>query len=141
MKLRLISLGQMASQEPVTVQLPKSSLSICRTMLSTRRVLLGFALWQQVEARLWRVVQACGRRAGATGKVTGLELAEVEFVASDAEVFEDVRDEATWHIAGMPGKGDEPVGSDRIGVVPVAAHREEEFAAYFPELRLQLATV
>src|ERR1035441_8120875 len=37
MKLRLISLGQTASQEPVTVQLPKPSLSICRTMLRTRR--------------------------------------------------------------------------------------------------------
>src|ERR1035437_6017763 len=36
MKLRLISLGQTASQEPVTVQLPKPSLSICLTMLSTR---------------------------------------------------------------------------------------------------------
>jgi len=31
MKLRRISLGQTASQEPVTVQLPKPSLSICRT--------------------------------------------------------------------------------------------------------------
>ena len=65
--------------------------------------------------------RAGGRRTGATGNVTGLELAEVELVASDAEVFDDVRDDATWHIAGMPGKGDEPVGSERIGAVPVAA--------------------
>ena len=62
-------------------------------------------------------------------------------VASDAEVFDDVRDEAAWHIAGMPGKGDEPVGSERIGVVPVAARRAEHFAADFPESPLQLATV
>ena len=62
-----------------------------------------------------------GRRTGATGNVTGLELAEVEFVASDAEVFDDVRNDAAWHIAGMPGKGDEPVGAERIGVVRVAA--------------------
>src|SRR5258706_10307381 len=37
MKLRLISLGQTASQEPVTVQLPKPASSIFRTMLSARR--------------------------------------------------------------------------------------------------------
>ena len=85
--------------------------------------------------------RAGGRRTGATGNVTGLELAEVEFVASDAEVFDDVRDDATWHIAGMPGKGDEPVGSERIGVVPVAARRAEHFAADFPGPPLQLATV
>src|SRR5437660_11715315 len=36
MKLRLISLGQTASQEPVTVQLPNPSRSICRTILSAR---------------------------------------------------------------------------------------------------------
>jgi hypothetical protein len=46
-----------------------------------------------------RLVLAGGRRTGATGNVTGLELAEVEFVASDAEVFDDVRDDAAWHIA------------------------------------------
>src|SRR3974377_672059 len=37
MKLRLISFGQTASQEPCTVQLPNPSASICRTMLSARR--------------------------------------------------------------------------------------------------------
>ena len=88
-----------------------------------------------------RVVGAGGRRTGAAGNVTGLELAEVEFVASDAEVFDDVRDDAAWHIAGVPGKGDEPLGSERIRVVPVAARRAEQFAADFPEPPLQLATV
>ena len=82
-----------------------------------------------------------GRRTRATGNVIGLELAEVEFVASDAEVFDDVRDDAAWHIAGMPGKGDEPVGSERIGVVPVAARRGEQLAADFPEPPLHLAAV
>ena len=75
----------------------------------------------------------CGR-----GDVTGLELAEVELVASDAEVFDDIRDDAAGHIAGMPGKGDEPVGSERIGVVPVAARCAEQFAADFPEPPLGL---
>jgi len=88
-----------------------------------------------------RFASAGGRRTGATGNVTGLELAEEEFVASDAEVFDDVRDDAAWHIAGMPGKGDEPVGSERIGVVPVAARRAEQFAADCPEPPLQLAAV
>src|SRR6266571_4900880 len=37
MKLRLISLGQTASQEPVTEQLPKPSASIWLTMLRARR--------------------------------------------------------------------------------------------------------
>ena len=73
--------------------------------------------------------------------ITGLELAEVELVASDAEVFDDVRDDATWHIAGMRGKGDEPVGSERIGVVPAAARRVEQCAADLPGPPLQLATV
>jgi hypothetical protein len=44
-------------------------------------------------------------------------------------------------IAGLPSKGDEPVGSERIGVVPVAARRAEQFAADFPEPPLQLAAV
>src|SRR5260370_40698153 len=37
MKLRLISFGHTASQEPVTVQLPNPSASIWRTMSSARR--------------------------------------------------------------------------------------------------------
>ena len=55
--------------------------------------------------------------------------------------FDDVCDDAAWHIAGMPGKGDEPVGSERIGIVPVAARRAEQFAADLPEPPFQLATV
>ena len=58
-----------------------------------------------------------------------------------SKVFDDVRDDAAWHIAGMPGKGDEPVGSERIGVVPVTARRAKQFAADFPEPPLQLAAV
>lgn len=86
-------------------------------------------------------MQAGGRRTGATGNVTGLELTETGFVASDAEVSDDIRDDAAWHIAGMPGKGDEPVGSERIGVVPVAARRAKQLAAHFPQPPLRLAAV
>lgn len=39
MKLGLTSLGHTDSQESVTVQWPKASWSICRTMLRPRRVL------------------------------------------------------------------------------------------------------
>src|SRR5215471_12160097 len=41
MKLRLISFGQTASQDPVTVQLPNPSASICRTMFNARRSFSG----------------------------------------------------------------------------------------------------
>src|SRR5688500_18640389 len=43
-----ISLGQTASQAPVKVQLPKPSLSICATMLSTRFLRSG-APWGSSE--------------------------------------------------------------------------------------------
>ena len=100
---------------------------------------------RDVEAR-WvgavsRLVLAGGRRTGATGNVTGLELAEVELVASDAEFFDDIRDDAARHIAGMPGKGDETVRSERIVVVPVAAYRSEQLVVNFPKPPLQLAGV
>ena len=39
---------------------------------------------------------------------------EVKVVAADAEVFNDIGDDAARHIARMPGKGNEPVGAERI---------------------------
>jgi len=49
------------------------------------------------------------------------ELAEVEPIAGEAEVFYDVGNDAARDITGMPRKCDEPVGTKRIGIVPVAA--------------------
>jgi hypothetical protein len=49
------------------------------------------------------------------------ELPEVELVAGDAEVFDDVRNDTARHVARMPGKCDEPIRAKRIGVVPVTA--------------------
>ena len=66
---------------------------------------------------------------------------EIKVVASDAEVFDDVGDDAVRHIAGMSGKGDEPVGPEQIGVVPVAARRAEQLAADFQEPPPKLAAV
>jgi len=40
----------------------------------------------------------------------GLEFPEVEVVAAQAEVFDDVGNDAARHVAGMPREGDETVG-------------------------------
>ena len=85
--------------------------------------------------------QARGRRVGPAGNVTGLEFAEVEFVASDAEVFDDVRNDAARHIAGMPRKGDEAIRAEGIRVMPVAAGVAKMFATDFAEATFQLAAV
>ncbi len=69
------------------------------------------------------------------------ELAEIELIAGDAEVFDDVSNNATRYIAGMPCKRDEPVGLERIGIVPVAARCTEQFATDFPQATLQLPAV
>ena len=69
------------------------------------------------------------------------ELLKVEFVTGDAEVVDDVRDNTAWHVTGMPRKGDETVGSERIRIVTVTARRAEQFAADFPQAALQLPAV
>ncbi len=72
---------------------------------------------------------------------SGSEFAEMEFVAREAEVFDDVGDDPARHVAGMPGNGDEAFGLERIGVMPVAARSTEQFTADFPEAALQLPAV
>lgn len=49
------------------------------------------------------------------------EFSEIELVAGDAEVFDDVRDDAAWYIARMPGEGNQTVGTKGIRVMPVTA--------------------
>lgn len=68
-------------------------------------------------------------------------LVEVKPVPCEAQVFDDVGDNAARHVARMRGKGDEPVGVERIGVVPVTARRAEQFATQFFEPTLKLAAV
>ncbi|HUZ07710.1 MAG TPA: hypothetical protein VMV89_09510 [Candidatus Paceibacterota bacterium] len=43
-----------------------------------------------------------------------LKSLEVKVVAADAEVFNNVGNDAARHVARMPCKGDEPVGTKRI---------------------------
>jgi hypothetical protein len=48
------------------------------------------------------------------------EFSEIELVAREAEIFNDVGHDAARHVTRMPGKGDKAVGTERIRVVPVA---------------------
>jgi hypothetical protein len=73
--------------------------------------------------------------------VSASEFPEVELVAGDAEVFNDVRDDAARDVTRMPGKGDETIGTKRIGVMPVTARGAEQFAADFAESPFQLTAV
>jgi hypothetical protein len=70
-----------------------------------------------------------------------LEFLEIEVVAADAEVFDDVGDDAARHVAGMPRKRDEPVGPEGIGIMPVAPRCAKQFTADFTESALQLTAV
>ena len=71
----------------------------------------------------------------------GLEFSEVKFVACDAEVFDDVRNDAARHVARMPRERDEAVGAEGIGVMSVAARGAQQFAADLPKAPLQLAAI
>ena len=46
----------------------------------------------------------------------GSEFLEIEVVAADAEVFNDVGHDATRNVTRMPGKGNETVGTEGIRV-------------------------
>jgi hypothetical protein len=69
------------------------------------------------------------------------EPPEIEFIPRDAEVFDDVRNDAARHIAGMPRKGDEAIRAEWIRVMPVAASVAKMLTTDFVEAAFQLATV
>lgn len=69
------------------------------------------------------------------------ESLEVKIVAADAEVFDDVSDDAAGHVAGMPGKRDEAVGAKWIRVMPVAPGGAKEFAANLTQTTVKPAAV
>src|SRR5208283_1615965 len=71
----------------------------------------------------------------------GSESLEVKVVAADAEVFDDVSDDAAGHIARMPRERDESVGTEWIRVMPVAPGGAEEFAANLTQTTVKLAAV
>jgi len=69
------------------------------------------------------------------------EFSEIELVARDAEVFNDVGNDAAWHVAGMPREGDEAVRPKRVGVMAMAACRAKKFTTDFAESPFQLSAV
>src|SRR5712691_3036533 len=60
------------------------------------------------------------------------EFPEIELLASDAEVLNDIGNDPARHITGMPGKGD-----DAVGVMAVATFAAEELTANFPKTLFQ----
>src|ERR1043166_740613 len=48
------------------------------------------------------------------------EFSEVKLFACDAEVFDDVPNDAARHIARVPGKRDDEIRAEGLGIMPVA---------------------
>ena len=78
---------------------------------------------------------------GAPNGRSGLEFSEIELIAGDPEVLDDVRNDAARHVAWMPREGDEAVGSKRIGVMPVTAGRAKKLTTDFTESPFQLKAI
>ena len=66
---------------------------------------------------------------------------EVEVVPAEAEVFDDVGDDAAGYVPGMPCEGDQPVSAERVGIMAMAAGSADKFAADFLEAAFQLPAV
>jgi hypothetical protein len=83
------------------------------------------------------------KRSGVMPRIRsrGSESLEVEVVAADAEVFNNVGDDAAGHVAGMPCKCNEAVGAEWICVMPVAPGGANEFASNLTQTTVKLATV
>ena len=71
----------------------------------------------------------------------GSESLEVKVVAADAEVFDDVGDDAAGHVARMPRERDETVRAKWICVMPVAPGGAKEFATNLTQTTVKLAAV
>ena len=69
------------------------------------------------------------------------EFSEIKFVAGNSEVFDDVCNNAPWHVARMPREGDDAVRAERIRIVAMAAGIAKMFAANLAESTLQLPAV
>ena len=66
-----------------------------------------------------------GPRQGEGKNVTNSESFKVKLVAADAEVFDDVGDDALRHVPGMPCKGDKAVGAERVGIMAMTTRTSE----------------
>ena len=69
------------------------------------------------------------------------EFPKIKFIAGDAEIFNDVGDDAARHVARMPRKCDDAVRMEGIGVVAVTAPATEVLATDLPESPFKLPTV
>ena len=69
------------------------------------------------------------------------EFPKIEFVTGDAEIFNDVGDNAARYVARMPRKCDDAIRMEGIGVVTVTASATEVFATNFPESPVELPTI
>jgi len=79
----------------------------------------------------------CGLRGGDFRS----KFLEIKIVAADAQVFNDVGNNAARYVAGMPGEGNEPVGTKRIGIMPMAAGSAQQFASDLAEAAFKLAAI
>jgi hypothetical protein len=69
------------------------------------------------------------------------EFPKIKFIAGDAEIFNDVSDDAARHVARMPRKRDDAIRMEGIGVVAVTARATEVLATDVPESSFELPTV
>jgi hypothetical protein len=80
-----------------------------------------------------------GEANGPRG-VADLESPEIELVAGNAQVFDNVGDDAARHVTRMPSQGNQTVGVERVGVVAVAAGGgAHQFAADFTQAAFELS--
>ena len=96
----------------------------------------------------WTKISRCSaswlssvKNSGAFTFFSDSEFPEIEVVAADAEVLNDVGDDATGHVARMPRKRNESVGSERIAVMPVASGRTKEFTANLTQTTVKLTAI
>jgi hypothetical protein len=103
----------------------------------------GVAIMADVftKAKRSEVLETRSAEFGVPSDRSGSEFPEIELVARDAEVFDNVRNDAARHIARMPSESDQAVGTKRIRVMPVTARGAEKFTTDFAESPLQLAAV
>ena len=78
--------------------------------------------------------------SGVRNVECGSEFPEVKVVAADAEVFNNVSDDAARHVTRMPGKRDQAVWAGGIRVVPVAPGGAKEFTANLTQTTVKLTT-
>jgi hypothetical protein len=70
-----------------------------------------------------------------------LKLSEVEFVPCQSQVLNNISNNSARDVSSMPGKGDQIIRPERIGIMAVTASSADLPAANFFEPPLKLAAV